>query len=119
MNSKAYLALVVLAFIGMIATFIFFISALASDSFYSSDATVASILITIFGFIGLFLLFVLLMVYGLVKYADPRGRSYHSEPTKKCISCGQELAMTDLSCHRCFVLQPPGGSSPGLFKRRR
>jgi hypothetical protein len=118
MNPKAYLILAIISFIGVVAAFIFFIATIASDGFYSGDSTVSDIMITIFTYLGLVMLFVFLGVFFLIKYAKANNYSAQSELTKKCISCGTVIGITEMSCPRCFTLQPPGGSSPSIFRRK-
>ena len=118
MGSKVYLVLAAASVIGMIAAFVFFIITIASDKFYSDDPSVFGILLTIFMYLGLVMLFVLLLIYSLFKYDKSKRHSAYEELTKKCISCGTTLGLTELTCHRCFTLQPPGGSSPSFFRRK-
>jgi len=117
MGPKVYLVLLAVSIIGMVAAFIFFIITLASDKFYS-DPSVSDILITIFMFVGLIMVFVILMVYSLIKYSSAGTHSARPDLTKQCISCGTTIGITELTCPRCFTLQPPGGSSPTFFRRK-
>jgi len=119
MGSKGYLVLAAASIIGMVAAFIFFVIALASDELYSKDPSVLDILLPIFLYLGLVMLFVFLLVYSLIKYDKSKRHTQYEELTKKCISCGTTIGLTELSCPRCFTLQPPGGSSPSFFRRKR
>jgi len=112
-----YMILFAASIVALVAVFIYFIVTLASGSLFMSDVTVAKILITIFAFLGLIMLCVCLMIYSLIKYARSKDTSVQQELMTKCISCGATIGITELSCPRCFTLQPPGGRSPSFFKK--
>ncbi|MDR0334482.1 MAG: hypothetical protein LBH69_01160 [Methanomassiliicoccaceae archaeon] len=118
MGSKIYLALAIASIVAMVIVFGAFIVTLVSGDIFYGEVTVASILITIFLFLGLILLCVFLFVFFLMKYAKSKGNTAYVELTKKCISCGTTIGVTELSCPRCFTLQPPGGSSPSVFRKK-
>ena len=107
MGPKAYLALTVIGAVGMFASFVLFIVMMATgDIFYYESVFI--IILTIFGYLGAVCFFILLMVFGIVKFSVAQQVAAQKRPlTKKCVSCGHEIGYTDMSCSRCFTLQPP------------
>jgi len=112
-----YLILFAASIVALVASFIAFIIMIVSGDLFAYDASVADIMITIFVYLGVVMLCMLLMLYSLIKYGKSKSHSAQQDLTTKCISCGATIGITELSCPRCFTLQPPGGRSPSLFRK--
>jgi hypothetical protein len=89
-----------------VAVFIIFIYRMATGDIFGYDAAVSDILLEIFIFMGLSGLLFFLMILFIIKYTVAKNYRDDRPFVKRCVSCGTEIGITDMSCHRCFVLQP-------------
>ena len=104
MRPTGYLMLAIFALFGIIGAFSFFIYSLAVDDMFATDS-VFDIMLNISLFLGVLLLSLVVMVFCLIRYMSRKG-SVNVIPTKRCTSCGTEMGVTEMSCPRCFTLQP-------------
>jgi len=111
MSPKIYLLLAVAAAIGLVITFGIFVNSKISGSFFE-ETTVSGILLTIGIFVIGITVLMPLMALSLMKYLSSRNAPVRAPPTKKCPSCGTEMDEKEMSCPRCFTLQPVGGHGP-------
>ena len=116
-RGKVYLALAAASFAGIFVSFILLILALVYDPF-GTETEVFDILLTIFLYFGLIGLMTGMAVFFMIGYTKAKNGHIFRPLTKRCVSCGHEIGITELSCPRCFVLQPPEDRSGPLFRKR-
>ena len=108
MRPKTYLILAIACVIGIFISFGAFAVSMFSSEFYT-ELDVYGMIFTIFLYIGMASLFMLLAVIFFIKY----NRAKHPPviiSTKQCASCGTTMGAMEMSCPRCFSLQPPDGT---------
>ena len=108
---KAYLLLTILSFICMIAVFVLFVIEMATGDTMGENASTFGILITVLLYMGAIGLLAMMMAFSLIRYFSWNAHYAGRVMTKKCTACGTEMPITELSCPRCFVLQPADGNS--------
>jgi len=116
-REKMYLLLAAASFAGIFAAFILLVLALVSDPF-GVETEVFDILLTIFLYFGLIGIMTGAAVYFMIKYAKAKNGQTFRPLTKRCVSCGHEMGITELSCPRCFILQPPEDRSGHIFRKK-
>ena len=115
---KIYLVLAGVSLVGIFAAMGFFVMKMVSDDFFGEDTTVFDILTTVFLYLGLMMLSACLMAFSITRYFKTNDGRTRGPLTKRCVSCGHEIGIMDLSCSRCFVLQPPEDRSGHIFRKR-
>ena len=105
--STIYLVLAVAAFIGMFVALLIFIMRMINLGNVPDDDILTYIFTTLIVFMLLSMAMISLMIFCLIKYSAKKRSAYDRVLTKRCVSCGTELGFNEMSCPRCFVLQPP------------
>ena len=103
MRPKTCLLLTIVCAIAIVVVFISFMNMMIRMDFGTS---VSDIIISIFAHIGTIALLMFMMVMFLLKYIVSKKISQSAHPMKACVSCGQAMEITEMSCPRCFALQP-------------
>ncbi|MCL2785989.1 MAG: hypothetical protein FWD81_02050 [Methanomassiliicoccaceae archaeon] len=101
--SRHYLIVAAVGCVGMILAMVLLIHTLTSGDLFEMD--VSDILLNIFIVIGIMIVSMLLLVFSMISYTRRRMTVGYT-PTKRCQSCGAEMNVTEMSCPRCFSLQP-------------
>jgi len=104
MSPKMYLVLAIACCLGAVLAFGLFISYMITGDFLD-DFSVTGLITRIFIFLGLATVFMTLALIFFIK-SSARGSSIRNVPTKTCPSCGQTMDTKEMSCPRCFTLQP-------------
>ena len=104
MSKKPYLMLAVICLIGAVIVFGFFILFMIDGSFLD-DLSVTGLLLEIFMYLGLSMMFLVSASVFFMIYLR-KGVAEHNVPMKTCPSCGQTMDIKEMSCPRCFTLQP-------------
>jgi hypothetical protein len=113
MRSRTYLILAIFSVIGLFAAAGLFIYRMVT----SELTEVSELLMTIGLYVGSVVTFMLLIAYFMIKFVGSMASSSVIANTKRCVSCGMMISITDLSCPRCFAIQPP--EDHGAFPRKR
>ena len=104
MSPKGYLVLAALGAFGMAAAFALFIYSMVAGDIFGTES-LTDIILNILMFLGILMLSMAVMVVCLIKYLKNKD-GVNVVPTKRCPSCGTEMGVTEMSCPRCFTLQP-------------
>jgi hypothetical protein len=107
MKQNGYLVLAIASIIGAVAMFALFIMKMTSEEFLNPDGSVFIMILSILAYIGLASMFMLLSALFFIKYYRAKNGAGTVFKTKKCVSCGTEMDIMEMSCPRCFTLQPP------------
>jgi formate hydrogenlyase subunit 3/multisubunit Na+/H+ antiporter MnhD subunit len=116
MRSKIYLILAILSFIGIFVAIGMFSIWMMDGSFLDDDLSMSALMLRIFLYVGALGAMLFLTSFFFIKYAKAQAGRTNPYPVKKCTSCGAELGITELSCPRCFTLQPP--EDRNVFRRK-
>ncbi|MCL1904958.1 MAG: hypothetical protein FWG19_02400 [Methanomassiliicoccaceae archaeon] len=105
MNRKIYLTLGMFCFIALVTAFAVFVSLMIT----MEDPFEENIIFYIFGWLGISGVLMVMMAVFFVKYFRFRTVPYQTQMTKRCVSCGEIISVTDHSCPRCYTIQPADG----------
>ncbi|MDR2866913.1 MAG: hypothetical protein LBV13_05910 [Methanomassiliicoccaceae archaeon] len=103
MRRIAFLVMAAVGIMLLFASIGFLLYAMLSDPFGDGGL---NIVIIVALFFVMMMLAIALITFGFVKYFRNASGSSGSMPTKICTSCGETLDVTELTCHRCFAIQP-------------
>jgi formate hydrogenlyase subunit 3/multisubunit Na+/H+ antiporter MnhD subunit len=101
-----YLVLAIAAGIGMIAMIALFATSMFSGDIFEIESVLTMIMWIMVYMFGFIIMMVLAIVFFL-KYSVSKSAHQVSGTLKKnCASCGALMEVTEMSCPRCFSLQP-------------
>ena len=101
-----YLVLALAAGVGMIAMIALFVSTMISGDMFATDSILSIMLSIMVYMIGFIVMMILLVVFFMKYTVSKSGHQVTGTPKKNCASCGALMDVTDMSCPRCFSLQP-------------
>ena len=113
MDRKIYLMLGMVCFVGLFTAFALFVSLMIT----MDDPFENNIFLYIFGWLTVSGALMVAMAVCFVKYFRFHIPSYGTQMTKRCVSCGEILNVTDLSCPRCYTIQPVEAPN-GMLNRK-
>jgi uncharacterized BrkB/YihY/UPF0761 family membrane protein len=106
MKAKIYLILGAAAVIGAIAAFGFFIYTMMSGDIFEEEFSPFNMVLRTFLLIGVSFILMFLAIFFFARSTTAQNEYNNRSQMKKCISCGAVIGVTEMSCPRCFVLQP-------------
>ena len=105
MHRKIYRSLGIVCLAGLFAAFAVFVYLMITmDDPFDDD-----ILLYIFGWLGVSGVLTFMMMFCFVKYFRYHTSSYQAQTTKRCVSCGEVISVTEHTCPRCYTIQPADG----------
>ena len=111
MRPNAYLVLSILCGMGIFVAFGVFAYSMATSDPFGDENPVLSIMFGVLLYIGTAGLMMFLMAFFFTRYSRAKGQRPSGVPVKVCVSCGAAIDAMEMSCPRCFALQPPGGGN--------
>ena len=102
-----YLIMAIASFILLMAVVGYFVFTMITEDIFLGD--VMDIMMTIFLFLGMLFVSIVLMVVFMIKFMSTGTQSTVKQNTKRCVSCGTQMGIYDVSCPRCFSIQPNDG----------
>ena len=104
-SPKIYAVIGILCIIGVFVSFGYFAYRMMSDDFLD-DFSVTGIILNILLYIGSACFFMFMAALSISRYLRSKDTSDPDRLTKTCPSCGHVMAITEMSCPRCYTLLP-------------
>ncbi|MCL2143170.1 MAG: hypothetical protein FWH44_04580 [Methanomassiliicoccaceae archaeon] len=109
MRPNVYLALSILCGIGIFAAFGVFAYNMTTSDPFGDDSSAFGIVLSVLLYLVTAGVMMFLMAFFFIRYSRTKGQRSSGVPTKICVSCGAEIDAMEMSCPRCFTLQPADG----------